>query len=149
MKRNCRLGVGGLVTIAAMALSASPAIAGTWTTWSTYVNGVEHCWIQVPQYATPGEKICYTGWDAVEFSDGRAHTYVIGMNHAIWNIISYAGGGASGWRSLGGWGQQKVEIRWANSPSVISIWTYGADGDPWCKNFNSAWTNWFRCIPYP
>jgi hypothetical protein len=96
-----------------------------------------------------GDSICGTQYSWITFADGRVHTYIIGLNHEIWNIIEYAPNGpageTSGWRSLGGWAQIGVYINYGVSAGDLGIWTYGTGSDPKpsCKNFNGTWGNWY------
>lgn len=92
-----------------------------------------------------GYYICGTAYSTIRFPDGRVHTFVIGLDHAVWNIVEYASGGSSGWTSLGGWAQVGVFVRYVNSPSSLGIWVYGRDGNRWCKNLNGGWGGWHRC----
>ena len=39
----------------------------------------------------------------MRFSDGTQRMFIIGLDHAVWNIVQYPNGTQSGWRSLGGW----------------------------------------------
>jgi hypothetical protein len=92
-----------------------------------------------------GHYICGTDWFTHRFADGREHTFIIGLDHAVWNIVEYANGGSSGWRSLGGWAQIGVYRHYVYSPSNLGIWVIGGDGNPWCKALNGSWGSWHRC----
>jgi len=95
-----------------------------------------------------GAYICGTKHTTAYFSDGRVRTFVIGMNHAVWNIVEYPTGGASGWKSLGGYAQIGAYLRYANNSSSLGIWVYGAGTNPrpWCRNLSgSTWSKWFVC----
>jgi hypothetical protein len=142
-----------IATIAALALSATPALANSGTDQSFYVSGTPDsaggCAVYDTSFTAVGRAFCGSHAARWRFPDGRTHTYVIGMNHAIWNVINYAAGGNSGWRSLDGWTHTGVWMRWANTPSNLSIWTYGSNNGTVCDNYINGWSGWFSCVPFP
>ena len=80
----------------------------------SYPDGAGGCIVGDMYAHDLGKGICGTQGARIHFDDGRVHTYIIGMNHAIWNVINYAGSKrTSGWRSLEGWAQLEVRVRWA------------------------------------
>jgi hypothetical protein len=92
-----------------------------------------------------GHYICETKYRTWTFADGRRHTFIIGLDHAVWNIVEYATGGSSGWRSLGGWAQVGVNLYYIFSESNLGIVTIGRDGNLWCKDLNGRWGSWHPC----
>lgn len=99
------------------------------------------------RYGYRGEYICGTNNFELTWPDGRAQTFVIGTNSAVWNIVRNASGIVSGWKSLGGLARVGVYRNYVTSASNLGIVVYGTDGNPWCRNFvNGAWqSNWLRC----
>lgn len=92
-----------------------------------------------------GYRICEYDWFEWVWSDGRVHTFVVGTNYAVYNIVQYASGGNSGWRSLGGAARVGVYPDYVYSPSNLGIWVYGTDYNPWCRGLNGSWGTWHRC----
>jgi hypothetical protein len=138
-----------MATIAAIALSA-PALASA-THWESFPvtanpDGAGGCIVGDVYGDVLGKGICGTKGTRIHFNDGRVHTYIIGTDHAVWNIINYAGSRrTSGWQSLQGWALQEVTTRWANSANDLGIWTWGWDGRRNCNNYQGRWTGWFGC----
>lgn len=152
MKLSHRLSVGLVAMLGVVALSGSPAVAADSTTFTVHQQPASaaatesSCAIYRGGYL--GHYICGTAFTDIAWSDGRVHTFIIGLDHAVWNIVQYAGGGASGWRSLGGWLQRGVWARYVSSPSNLGIWAYGAGangGRPYCRNLNPSWQPWYAC----
>lgn len=88
-----------------------------------------------------GYAICGTDATYMGFNDGTERLFVIGTDHAVWNIVEYPNGTQSGWRSLGGWLQIGVyayiyDPRYAYD---LEIWSYGRDGLAWCRALHSSW----------
>jgi hypothetical protein len=86
-----------------------------------------------------GKRICEYDWFDYTWSDGRRHTFIIGLNYAVYNIVEYAGGGTSGWASLGGSARNGVYLDYLSSPSYLSIWVYGSNYLPYCRGLNGSW----------
>lgn len=93
-----------------------------------------------------GHKICGTGHWWQNWPDGHERFFVIGLDHAVWNIARYPDGNISGWRSLGGWLQGGVTWSHKNGPYDLGIFSFGADGRVWCNDLNVfGWSNWYLC----
>ena len=155
MNLSRRLSAGLVAMLAFAALGAAPAVAAPTVTSRVATNtvpgtGGHAC--AVDRGGKRGHLICGTVYTDVTFSDGRRHTFGIGMSHAVANIVEYApagpAGGSSNWVSLVGWLQRGVRIRYARSKSDLGIWAYGAGatgGRPWCKNLWTTWRPWYAC----
>jgi hypothetical protein len=96
-------------------------------------------------YAHVGYKICDTTHVVHEFADGHARAFVIGTDHAIWNIVKYPNGTVSGWRSLGGWLQGGVEVDFVNTPYDLQIFSLGRYREFFCNRLYNNWSGWFAC----
>jgi hypothetical protein len=92
-----------------------------------------------------GHRICEYDWFEWTWADGRRHTFIIGLNYAVYTIVEYAGGGTSGWASLGGSARNGVYPDYVSSPSNLGIWVYGSNYAPYCKALNGSWGSWYAC----
>lgn len=96
-------------------------------------------------YGYVGYYICGTHTQHYSNTAGGEREFVIGTDHAIWNIIKYnSNGSISGWRSLGGWGKTGVydDVRLG---VPLEIKTVGADGLWWCDAYiNGSWQGWYK-----
>jgi hypothetical protein len=94
-----------------------------------------------------GYAICGTDGTYMGFNDGTERLFVIGTDHAVWNIVEYPNGTQSGWRSLGGWLQIGV-YDYIHDPRYaydLEISSYGRDGAAWCRALHSSWGAWHHC----
>ncbi|MCC8251551.1 hypothetical protein AB0K14_23695 [Actinosynnema sp. NPDC050801] len=94
-----------------------------------------------------GHGICGTDATEMRFSDGTQRMFIIGLDHAVWNIVQYPNGTQSGWRSLGGWLKVGVypyiyDQRYSYD---LEIWSYGRDSLKWCRALHGSWGAWHRC----
>ncbi|MEA2243155.1 MAG: hypothetical protein QOD24_2711 [Solirubrobacteraceae bacterium] len=73
--------------------------------------------------------------------------FVIGTDHAVWNIAEYRAGGATGWRTLGGWVQTGVYTRYwyPSNSSRLGIEAWGPSSHLWCRDLNYSWGPWYQC----
>lgn len=100
MKLSHQLSIGLVAMLSVVALSGSPAVAAKSRTFAvsrqptSAATAESSCAMSRGGYL--GHYICGTAYTDITWSDGRAHTFIIGLDHAVWNIVKYAGGGASG-----------------------------------------------------
>jgi hypothetical protein len=100
---------------------------------------------EVPFYGHVGHALCGTDYFAISFTDGYVRAFVIGTDHAVWNIVRAPNGSVSGWRSLGGWLQVGVWLNFALGSFNMGIYSIGRDGYFWCRNLVNGWGAWHQC----
>lgn len=130
--------VFSVITVSSTVLSP-PEAAATETACGINIGGQQ------------GYYICGTSTTSYTSPNGYRTTFVLGMDHAVWQISVYAGGSASAWQSLGGWGQKGVYSWYFTNGNNYGIWTYGSDGLRWCKanivgvGYPPWWRPWRYC----